>query len=61
MDRIRAECATHQHPDIDTPVTISVGVASHPGSCPVGDLIARADAALYRAKASGRDRVERGD
>ncbi len=61
MDRIRAECAEHQHPDIDGPVTISVGVASQNGAGTVGELIARADAALYRAKASGRDRVERSD
>ena len=61
MDRIRAECAAHHHADIDASVTISVGVASHPGAGTVGELIARADAALYRAKARGRDRVERSD
>ncbi|MFB9378161.1 GGDEF domain-containing protein [Kineococcus gynurae] len=42
------------------PVTLSVGVA---GSCPGDDpatLLARADRALYAAKAAGRDRVEAG-
>ncbi len=40
--------------------TASFGVACwHPGDA-VTDLMARADAALYRAKANGRDRVEVG-
>jgi diguanylate cyclase (GGDEF)-like protein len=40
------------------PVTISLGVAVYPrhGRQP-GELIKSADAALYRAKAEGRDRV----
>lgn len=39
-------------------VTVSVGVAvSQPGSVDTDDLIARADAALYAAKAGGRDTV----
>jgi len=41
------------------PLTISVGVAAfHPGADSGESLIARADAALYRAKEGGRDRVE---
>ncbi len=44
---------------VSLPLTISVGVAAlHPGSDSGETLIARADAALYRAKAGGRDRVE---
>ena len=42
------------------PVTISVGVASHASDCDIDPLILlkKADLALYRAKAAGRDRVE---
>lgn len=43
----------------DVLVTISLGVATYPdhgGS--IKDLLAAADAALYRAKDSGRDRIE---
>jgi diguanylate cyclase (GGDEF)-like protein len=42
----------------DMPVTASAGVAEWDGRESPGDLFARADAALYRAKAAGRDRVE---
>jgi len=42
-------------------VTVSVGAAvAEPGRDRLADLIARADAALYRAKAAGRDRVALG-
>jgi diguanylate cyclase (GGDEF)-like protein len=39
-------------------VTVSIGVAVLVGSESAQDLFARADAALYRAKGGGRDRVE---
>jgi diguanylate cyclase (GGDEF)-like protein len=39
-------------------VTLSLGVADFIGSEAAEDLIANADAALYRAKQSGRNRVE---
>jgi PleD family two-component response regulator len=38
-------------------VTASLGVSSSDGNAPLS-LVAAADAALYRAKAGGRDRVE---
>ncbi|HET8639473.1 MAG TPA: GGDEF domain-containing protein [Solirubrobacterales bacterium] len=39
-------------------VTVSIGIAvSRPGRVDTDDLIARADAALYAAKASGRDAI----
>ncbi|MFW5688822.1 MAG: diguanylate cyclase [Spirochaetota bacterium] len=59
MDRIREECAALEHTGVESAVTISVGVASHVGAGDVSELIARADAALYRAKHRGRNRVER--
>ncbi|WP_147307617.1 GGDEF domain-containing protein [Wenzhouxiangella sediminis] len=41
----------------EVPVTISFGVAELTDSDQVADLIRRADDAMYRAKAQGRDRV----
>ena len=41
------------------PVTVSVGVAEVGAGDTAASLLARADAALYRAKAGGRNRVER--
>jgi two-component system cell cycle response regulator len=39
-------------------VTVSVGVAvARQADQPIGELIARADRALYQAKRAGRDRV----
>lgn len=43
------------------PVTISIGVAGLPADGDGAALVAHADAALYRAKAAGRDRVVRHD
>jgi diguanylate cyclase (GGDEF)-like protein len=56
--RVRAavEAAALPHPaGIGGVVTVSIGVAS--GASGYGDLLARADAALYDAKRSGRNRV----
>jgi predicted signal transduction protein with EAL and GGDEF domain len=38
--------------------TVSVGVAAHGSAANIDALLARADAALYAAKANGRNRVE---
>ena len=42
----------------DFRITISVGVTKYQPAEPIQDAINRADTALYRAKANGRDRVE---
>jgi two-component system, cell cycle response regulator len=57
--RIRTSVAEHQFRSGDTffPVTLSVGVAELVGEETVEDMIGRADAALYRAKNEGRNRV----
>ena len=58
--RRRVEEFIHPEGDRDLRVTICLGVASypHPGIKSVDDLIRQADAALYKAKNSGRNRVE---
>jgi diguanylate cyclase (GGDEF)-like protein len=43
------------------PVTFSAGVAAHRGTESVETLLCRADAALYKAKHAGRDRVALAD
>lgn len=51
VERIRKDIAARG------PVTLSAGVAARIGDEPFTDWIERADAALYRAKARGRNRV----
>jgi diguanylate cyclase (GGDEF)-like protein len=47
----------HQYQELQ-PITLSLGVAANPGHGDTGaQLIRAADAALYRAKQAGRDRV----
>ncbi len=59
-ERIRAAVANHDWAKfgLDTPVTLSIGVSQFQSEETFGDSIARADAALYVGKASGRNRVE---
>jgi diguanylate cyclase (GGDEF)-like protein len=55
-DRIRK--AVEQHPyDEDLPCTISVGVAEYTPPEALVSVIRRADSALYRAKAEGKNCV----
>jgi diguanylate cyclase (GGDEF)-like protein len=58
-ERIRDAVRAHSWHDLlpDGGITISIGVAQHHVDEVVLDLLGRADAALYRAKAAGRDRV----
>lgn len=57
-ERIRGAVAGASHPGVNRPVTISIGVASFPShASDFPTLLARADEALYRAKALGRDKV----
>ncbi|WP_404376515.1 diguanylate cyclase [Vreelandella aquamarina] len=57
-ERLRGLVATLQVEGVEQPITVSIGVAVwQPGdSCKT--LMARADAAMYQAKHSGRNRVE---
>ena len=60
VERVRAAIAEVRLPHVPDAVTASAGVALHHGAfdrCGVADLIRRADAALYRSKAEGRDRT----
>jgi diguanylate cyclase (GGDEF)-like protein len=60
-NRVRTRISSEpvRHGDLVIPVTVSLGVASTESvGLDVSALIEAADAALYRAKANGRDRVE---
>ena len=60
-ERLRAAVEAHafMYGETSLPVTISVGVARAPGPgmASSGDLVARADEAMYTAKRGGRNRV----
>jgi diguanylate cyclase (GGDEF)-like protein len=60
-ERLRAAVEGHPflHQGTSIPVTVSVGVARAPaaGMSSSGDLVARADEAMYAAKRGGRNRV----
>jgi len=58
-DRLRATVADLRWDDLmpGARLTVSIGVAERQAGEPVAALLGRADAALYRAKADGRDRV----
>lgn len=56
--RARVAATRFVHVGLDVgQITVSVGASSAPGSCPFEGLVKSADAALYRAKAAGRNRV----
>jgi diguanylate cyclase (GGDEF)-like protein len=57
-ERIRKEIANLTVPGCPQPITISLGVAGWIAGETPQVFVARADAALYRAKSAGRNRVE---
>lgn len=58
-ERARSTLAARRAPGLGRSVTASFGVAEFRAGESADDLLARADAALYAAKAAGRDRVAR--
>lgn len=56
-DKLRSLVAEHEFPGVGH-VTISLGLSAYRASDSIETLLARADTALYRAKAGGRNRVE---
>ena len=59
-ERLRANIANTPHADIDPALvqTVSIGVAEYRRGETIADIQKRADKALYKAKTSGRNRVE---
>lgn len=55
--RAAVEALSVEHGGRRISSTLSLGVAGHPRGAGLGETIARADAALYRAKEEGRNRV----
>ena len=56
-ERIRQQVAGLSPPSLQTAITISIGIASTTENDDVAALVQRADAAMYDAKESGRNRV----
>lgn len=56
-DRIRERVLKISPSSLETPVTVSIGVAAIGPGDDLAELIHRADAAMYEAKAAGRNRV----
>jgi diguanylate cyclase (GGDEF)-like protein len=53
-----AEIVVERLRDVTPPeITVSAGIATWDGREPIADAVSRADAALYRAKREGRDRL----
>lgn len=59
-ERMRAAIAQHIFPEIEGPITVSIGVAGLPDPALANEdrLVRCADYALYRAKQNGRNRIE---
>ncbi len=57
LERLRMEVAEHHFPHLDH-ITVSIGFVRLPHACDSILLFERADAALYHAKASGRNCIK---
>ncbi len=57
-ERVRVEIETKEFPGVDS-ITCSFGVAGYRAGDTIKNLIKKADDALYKAKAGGRNRVEK--
>jgi diguanylate cyclase (GGDEF)-like protein len=59
-ERIKRAVAVRaiRHDRAEVRLTVSIGLAAHRGATSLAKLTEQADAALYRAKAAGRNRVE---
>ena len=55
-ERVRARVGAHQDAEVGQ-ITISIGLATHEAGETIAQLIGRADAALYEAKRTGRNRL----
>ena len=60
LGRLRAACRERPMTSSGARLTFSAGVAQFDHDDTPETLLGRADAALYRAKAAGRDRTELG-
>lgn len=56
QEALRAEAIPHEKSKVSACVTVSMGIASRQKGLSASQVIAQADAALYRAKDGGRDR-----
>jgi len=56
-EKLRKQMSEHQLPSVER-LTLSIGIASYRPGDTEKDMVLRADAALYRAKELGRNRVE---
>lgn len=56
-ERIRQQVAGAAPPSLSAAITVSIGIADRTQSDDVATLVHRADAAMYEAKAAGRNRV----